>query len=53
MKRVIAVQEEPSLHVNSTRERGPGLNADTMEASRCVNLFKKFKTACPRMSRTG
>ena len=46
MKRVIAVQEEPSLHVNSTRERCPGLNADTMEFSRCVNLFKKFNTAC-------
>ena len=45
MKRVIAVQEEPSLHVNST-ERCPGLNADTMEFSRCVNLFKKFNTAC-------
>ena len=40
MKRVIAVQEEPSLHVNSTRERCPGLNADTMETSRRVNLFK-------------
>ena len=53
MKRVIAVQEEPSLHVNPTRERCPGLNADTMEASHRVNLFKKFKTACPRMSRAG
>ena len=53
MKRVIAVQEEPSLHVNSTRERCPGLKADTMETSRGVNLFKKFKTACPRMSRAG
>ena len=51
MKRVIAVQ--PSLHVNSARERCPRLNADTMETSRCVNLFKKFKIACPRMSRTG
>ena len=53
MKRVITVQEEPSLHVNSTRERCPGLNPNTMETFRYVNLFKKFKTACPRMSRTG
>ena len=44
MKRIIAVQEEPSLHVNCTRERCPGLDADTLKLP--VDVVSKSFPLC-------
>ena len=57
----ITVREEPNLHVNPTRRchrqkrSGEWLNTESRNLvfdSRCVNLFKEFKTARPSVSYT-
>ena len=42
---MIAVREKPNLHVNSTRERCPGLNAGTLELP--VDVSKSFPLCEP------
>ena len=44
VKRIITVREEPNLHVNSTRKRCPGLNADTLELP--VDVVSKSFPLC-------